>query len=156
MPLYELRCTNPECPHRRVKVERFLPRYESPNPSCMGCGWATERAVSDFAVVFTGPISARYNDPSLEGAHQEGFWQYRIKSSVSGKPEPVFIDTWDKEREWRRMEGIPDPGQCGPIDAKDESGRPHIDPQSAREIVVDSNRGMQVSGLQQALKAETP
>lgn len=67
--------------------------------------------MSRFGIVFTGPITARYNDPKRENAHQEGFWVYRQRSSISGQPEPVFLNDWQQLREFNKAEGLSAPGE---------------------------------------------
>jgi hypothetical protein len=67
---------------------------------------------SAFQVVFTGPITARYNDRTKENAHEEGHWAYR-KNTLSGKPEPCFIDTFEAQREFVKSEGLANPKEFG-------------------------------------------
>ena len=146
MPLYELVCHNRECPDCGVSRERFLHLFSSPNPACDLCGGPTDRGMSRFAVVFTGEITARYNDPKLENASDGAHWVYQT-NKLTGKREPRLIRTWDEQRSFCREEGITNPSECGDVDVPDDSGRPHLDMKAAREVVIDSNRGMKVTGL---------
>lgn len=61
--------------------------------------------MSLFRSPFMGLITARYNDPKREGAHMEGHWAYR-RNTVSGYTEPVFLDTFQKRREFMKSEGL--------------------------------------------------
>ena len=105
MPVYEVWC--PEC---NREEEYFSHVRTDEDPPCPGCGGWRQRRVSSFKVVFSGPLTARYNDPKREGAQMEGFWDYRVRSSVSGQPEPVFLETWDQLREFRKAEQLSMPG----------------------------------------------
>ena len=53
--------------------------------------------MSTFAVVFTGVISAKYNDSRLENAHQEGHVAWE-RDPISNKPRACAIQTWDDQR----------------------------------------------------------
>lgn len=79
--------------------------------------------MSRFAVVFTGIISARYNDRGIPGEHQEGHWAFRKKSSRDGNPEPVFINDWQGQREFCRAEGLALPKEFGRNFEVSEDGR---------------------------------
>ena len=104
MPCFEFECRN--C---RARQERYLPHSWSPDPECETCGGATERLVSRFACPFTGPLTARYNDPKIPGAHQESFMATKIRNTPDGKPVQVYIDSFQKLREFAKSEGCADP-----------------------------------------------
>jgi hypothetical protein len=89
--------------------EHYYPHSDSPTNACGYCGGATDRLIGRPNIVFTGVISARYNDKNVENPHQEGHWQWRKKSSVSGKPEPVFISDWQTQKEFCKAEGLANP-----------------------------------------------
>jgi hypothetical protein len=59
--------------------------------------------------VWTGEITTKYNDKNADGYHQEGHWAYRVRSSMSGEPEPVWIDTFQKQKEFCKQEGLVNP-----------------------------------------------
>ena len=105
MPLHEFLC--PSC---KSVEELFFHRSPDEDPPCPVCLGPRTRLASRFAVVFTGPLTARYNDPKKENAHMEGFWDYRVRSSVSGVPEPVFISDWAELRAFRKAEQLSMPG----------------------------------------------
>lgn len=108
MPIYDV-----ECQGCRSVEEIFLHHWNSPTPDCPLCRWPRTRLASRFGVVFSGPITARYNERDRENAHAEGYWAYRKRSSISGQPEPVFIQTWDQRREFMKAEGLEDaPTNC--------------------------------------------
>ncbi len=105
MPIYDIRC--PSC----LSVEdTYLPHWDTPTPICQACFCPRERLVGRFAVVFTGSLS-RYMDKKKEGGHMEGFWCERRLSSISGQPEPVWIDTVEELRAFNKAEGLTAPGE---------------------------------------------
>lgn len=105
MPVHEFMCES--CGTVEEHFYHVTPAEDPPCPVCLG---PRIRLASAFKVVFTGPLTARYNDPKREGAHMEGFWDYRVRSSVSGNPEPVYLSTWDELREFRKSEHLSMPG----------------------------------------------
>ena len=109
MPLRDSVCHTPGCNLEGVKQEHYYHNDSIPMRPCLKCGSPTEKVeFSTFKVVFTGPISRRYNDPSIEGAEKEGHWAYR-KKTLSGKPEPVWISDFGQQREFCRSEGLANP-----------------------------------------------
>ncbi len=107
MPIFELACH--AC---RTTRDVFLSKWDDADPVCERCGGQQERLMSNFSVVFSGPITARYCDKNKEGAHADGFWAYRKLSSVSGQPEPVYINDWQQLRDFNRAEGLAAPGEA--------------------------------------------
>ena len=86
-------------------------RWDMPPPDCPVCLGPRTELASRFGVIFTGPITARYNDPKRENAHMDGFWAYRKRTSLSGQPEPVFLSTFDEMRAFNKAEGLASPGE---------------------------------------------
>jgi putative FmdB family regulatory protein len=111
MPLHEF-----SCEYCDSVEERFFHVSPTEEPPCPTCGGPRVRLASAFKVVFTGPLTARYNDPKKENAHMEGFWDYRVRSSTSGHPEAVFLDSWQALREFRKSESLSMPGDA-PVNA---------------------------------------
>ena len=91
--------------------ENYYGTFDKPPIPCEVCGGETVfLPPSRFAIVFTGSFSAaKYNDPKLDGAHQEGFWA-TAKNTVDGKPKQVYIDNWQKRKEFMKSEGLTDSG----------------------------------------------
>lgn len=114
MPIFESFCPNPDCPKCGVVSERYESRYTDADPLCPECSGQQCRKVSQSHVVFTGPITSRYKDKSLEGAGRDGHWAWRRKSSKSGNPEPVFIDSFETQRQYCKDEGLINPKDVGP------------------------------------------
>lgn len=107
MPVYDF-----ECRSCHVRSESYLPKWDAPDPACERCGAAQERLFSRFGVVFTGVITAsKYKDPKREDAHTDGVWCYRRRSSLSGQPEPVYLETHQELREFCKAEGLYDPSE---------------------------------------------
>lgn len=124
MPLFEHYCPacDPDCQHAE---EHFFHRTNSPDPNCDACGQQKRRLVSTFAVVFTGLIStSKYGDPRVEGYNTkvDGHWAWRRRSSVSGKPESVWIDDFQKQKEFCQQEGLTNPRDVGPQIAGSDGG----------------------------------
>jgi hypothetical protein len=117
VPLYENYCQN--C---RTVREWYAPTSESPDPEC--CGQPTQRLISMFRVVFTGPISARYNDRSKENAHLEGFDAWRVHSAKDPRhPEKVRIETWEDRRKFMRDEHLEEVPSNATASYSGEGGR---------------------------------
>lgn len=111
MPIYESVCADCE-----TSSEWYAPRFDSSDPQCFVCGKPMKRLISSFSVVFTGPMTARYNDPKSENPHEEGHWAFRKRSSLSGNPEPVFLETWQDRKEFMKAEGLVGYEDVGPVD----------------------------------------
>lgn len=113
MPLYEHYCDNEECKRYQQVEEHFFHSSNCEAPQCPDCSRRQVRAMSRFSSPFTGLMTARYNDPKKEGAHMEGHWAYRRKT-VSGNPEPVFLETFQQRREFMKSEGLVGYEDAGP------------------------------------------
>lgn len=114
--MFELSCGSEGCPaHGRI-FEAYLNRWDDPNKPCAECGGATGRHISGFGIVFTGVITAKYNDPTLDGGHQDGHFAWRTKDTKSGKPELQFIETFQDQREFAKAEGCINPKDIGPVE----------------------------------------
>jgi len=122
MPMYEGYCPacDPEC---RNPEEHYYPLSTSPEAPCSACGGERRRLVSQFAVVFTGVIStSKYGDPRLEryNTKVDGHQAWRRRSSLSGKPEPVWIETFEDQKRFCREEGLTNPKDVGPMEIGDD------------------------------------
>jgi hypothetical protein len=53
----------------------------------------------------------KYTDPNKENSHMDGYWAYRKVSSISGQPEPVYLDSMQKIKEFNSAEGLSAPGE---------------------------------------------
>lgn len=104
MPVFELYCDRCE-----QSEDRYLRRWDDPTPVCPQCGGYRKRMAGRFAAPFSGSLR-KYTDPKRENAHMEGFWAYRKRSSVSGKPEPVWLDSMEAVRAFNKAEGLSAPG----------------------------------------------
>ena len=105
MPLREGQCNS--CQSVR---EWYQATRSEPDPPCDVCGGILDRFASRFAVVFTGPITSKYNISGRDDSHQEGHVAWRTRSSRSGNPEPVRITTWQQQKEYCKQEGLLNPG----------------------------------------------
>lgn len=107
MPLYESVCRSNECPLADWPVEHFYWTADEPMMNCTICGGTTEKIASAFNVVFTGPMSARYNDRGKEGAHLDGHWAY--EKGMDGKTKATFLETWDDQRAYVKRNNLANP-----------------------------------------------
>jgi hypothetical protein len=71
--------------------------------------------VSRFNSPFCGAITARYLERNLEGGNAQdgGHWAWK-KKTISGKPEPVYIETFQEQASYCREEGLANPTDTGP------------------------------------------
>ena len=108
MPIYEFACAHERCPrHLEVHEEFFHSRDNVVPPVCMACANPMRRLASQFAVVFSGTITAKYNDRKKDNSHQEGHIAWRRKSAKDfDKPEPVRITTWQEQKRFCKEEGL--------------------------------------------------
>lgn len=105
MPLFEFGC--PSC---ETVEEHYLPLASSADPNCERCGAATKRMISRFGIVFTGPITSKYNDKTLDGGHLEGHYAYTRDS------KPVWIDSFQAQKEFCKQNGFINPKDIGPAE----------------------------------------
>lgn len=107
MPIFESQCEHEWCPLFGYPVEHYYPRSDSRMSICACCGFETVKLASAFNVVFTGPITARYNDRGKEGAHLDGHWAW--EKGADGKSHPTFIDSWDAQKSYCKRNGLANP-----------------------------------------------
>jgi hypothetical protein len=90
---------------------------------------------------FSGAIGSRYLDRGLEGgqAKDGGHWAWK-KNTISGKPEPVYIETFQQQRDYCRSEGLVMPGDTSPgfISSDGKTLKPASESE-AREFIQDTN-----------------
>ena len=103
----DLICKNPACP----AYEPVASMTADEQLHCE-CGAVLELAVFPISVVFTGVLTARYNDPHLENAHRDGHVAWE-RDPVTKKPRPVRIDTWDAQRSYCKRNGLANPKDFG-------------------------------------------
>lgn len=117
VPIYESWCV--QCHSIKEWYAKHFTEVTE-NPFC-DCGEPMVRVASRFGVVFTGAITTKYNDNrTASNANQEGHWAYRIKSSKSGHPEPVWIDSFAAQRDFCREEKLVNPKDLPNMEADSE------------------------------------
>lgn len=92
--------------------------------------------MSTFAVVFTGVITARYNDRRLENAHQEGHVVWG-KDQVTGKTVSRRVETFEDQKRVCKEFGYSNPREYGKSYDVAEDGKTVKTPYS-------SGRGVEV------------
>lgn len=112
MPIYESCCTQSECLLLGKVIEHYYPKTTDNMVSCAACGQETKRMISRFGVVFTGPITTRYNDKKAENPHIEGHWAWE-KRTPDGVPKQTWIETWQQRKEYMKREGLT---EVGPVE----------------------------------------
>ncbi len=75
--------------------------------ACHVCHGETQKLMSAFQIVFTGQITARYNDRGKEGAHLDGHWAF--EKDAAGKTQSVFIESWDQQKSYCKRNGLANP-----------------------------------------------
>ena len=105
MPIFE-----EFCPLCSATEDCYLPRWDAADPPCPRCLGPRRRLMSCFASPFSGSIH-KYVDLNREGSHMDGWWAYRKRSSISGQPEPVYLDSMQAVKEFNRAEGLTAPGE---------------------------------------------
>jgi hypothetical protein len=115
LPLYESICEVVNCPERGKVFEWYASRSDAPERPCSYCAQPTVRQFSRFNSPFCGAITARYLDRGLEGgnAPDGGHWAWK-KKTLSGKPEPVYIESFQDQKTFCREEGLALPSDSGP------------------------------------------
>ena len=155
MPIREHVCLTEGCKNDGYIVEEFFHPREDQAPICTGCFQQMERLASSFGVIWTGEITSKYNDRNADNVHSTGHWAVR-KRGLDGQPlktpEPVFIDSWQKQSEYCKAEGLINPRE---LDSRaDHSGdeiRSHAS-KIHREAEA-KNRKQRVEAVRMALKA---
>ncbi len=104
MPVFEYQCR--AC---GTTEERYVKHWDDMVP-CPRCGVPQEKLFSRFAAPFMGSL-AKYTDNKRENAGMEGFWAYRTRSSLSGQPEPCWIENMQQLRDFNKAEGLAAPGE---------------------------------------------
>ena len=113
MPIREHLCVTEDCKNAGYIDEQFFHPREDYPPICTGCYQQMERIASSFGVIWTGGLEAKYNDRSIEGGYKDGaHWAVR-KRGLDGQPlkapEPTYIDSWQKQAEYCKAEGLVNP-----------------------------------------------
>lgn len=132
MPLFEHCCAAESCDLYCIPIEHFFHDRNADNPQCEECGGKTERLVSRFNAPWTGDLG-RFNNPEA-GQHNTtpyGHIAYKTRSThmIDGSPEPVHIDSIQKQREYCKQEGLTNPSDVNPnlgssADGKISASRP--------------------------------
>lgn len=112
MPIREHACQNIDCIEYGGVIERFFHPSEDVPPLCAKCGFEMTCLASRYSVCWTGEISSKYNDHSIEGSTASGHWAMRKRGpdgELLAKPEQVFIDTFQKQTEFVKSEKLVHP-----------------------------------------------
>lgn len=115
MPMFEFSCQSADCQECGKIFEGYLRHWDDTNTPCEKCGVATGRHISGFAVVFTGVITAKYNDKGLDNSHADGHYAWR-KNTSDGKPKLEFIETFQQAKDFAKAEGCINPKDIGPME----------------------------------------
>jgi hypothetical protein len=122
MPIYEYTCHDAACSERGVMKDHYQKRSDSPAPACPQCANEMKReAISQFQVCWARPLSF-YDSKTAQNRGMDSHVAYRIHSSKSGKPEPVVIDSIQKQRDFCREEGLRNPSDLNPHAEINENG----------------------------------
>jgi len=120
MPVYEYVCAHLTCPETGKIKESFLRSFNSPDPECPKCHFKLDRQVtSRVSVIWARPLSAYDSKDGQKGGDHIA---YRLNSSRSGNPEPVLIDSIQKQREFCREEKLNNPADMNPNARPNDDG----------------------------------
>lgn len=126
MPIYGYTCQNEDCADAGVEKDKFFKNAaQEVAPDCPVCASKMQRAICAPNVVFARPFSF-YDDKNAQCRGQDSHIAYRVHSSKSGKPEPVLIDSFQKQRDYCREEGVRNPGDLNPNSRFGEDGKSMI------------------------------
>jgi putative FmdB family regulatory protein len=117
MPIYEMLCNT--CGDVVEKIQSF----SAPDPACEVCGSQRKKCISSFGIVGTGLLSAKYNDKNKEFAHQEGHWAKATDPKTGKRTVPVFIETFQQQRDYCKSEGFYNPGEIGQVEMTGNDGK---------------------------------
>lgn len=119
MPIFEYRCTRPDCVNHTRRLEAYVPRYSTPNPRCRRCKSATERLPSTFAIPFDKSLRS-YDDPHLENYNPDAegvvAWRRRSTRNLDGTPERVLLRSVQDQRRYCRDEHLVPPDEVGMVE----------------------------------------
>lgn len=121
MPIMEHACLNPDCSQYGQVEEEYYRDTEARELRlmCPDCGQKMSKVLTRGpSVVWARPFSY-YSDKNLEGANADEHIAYRVRSTTrpDGKPEPVVIDSFKKQRDFCKDEGLVLPSDAGAIEA---------------------------------------
>jgi len=111
MPIFEGSCRSSTCRSAGRPQEHYYHNSDQPMAPCDVCGGPTERVMSRFGIVWTGPISAKYLDRSKEGGQKMdgAHWAYENSGTPGKNATPVRIETWDDQRAFCKRNGLARP-----------------------------------------------
>lgn len=113
MPLFESTCFTIGCSLRDVPVEHYYKNSTEPMQPCESCGCGTLKVeFSRFGIVFTGVITAKYNDREKDGAHRDGHWGFD-KGPDGKTTTPCRIETWQDQKDYCKRNGLMNPKDMG-------------------------------------------
>ena len=112
MPIFDFRCDT--C---HDVVEHYMSNREMPDPVCEACGGPRKRCISTFGIVNTGLLGGKYNDRTKEFAHQSGHWVMETDPVTGKKNKPLYLETFQDQREYCKREKLYNPGEIGQMEA---------------------------------------
>lgn len=122
MPIYEYTCHEEKCSEVGITKDHYQKMRDNPPPNCPACGKPMDKnAISMFAVCWARPLSA-YDSSTAQNKGQDAHVAYRVRSSSTGNPEPVVIDSIQAQRDFCREEGLRNPSDLNPNAEINENG----------------------------------
>lgn len=118
-------CNSEGCALNNHVRERYEHHAVSTDPPCEQCGGPTVRIISQFKVVFTGPITRKYMDTKREISDKKGdggHWVFN-KNTPDGKPVAEYIETFEQQRAFCKREGLALPSDMPTNAQMSEDGR---------------------------------
>lgn len=125
MPMLQFQCCG------EIEEEFLHPsEAKTKRPVCPECGKLMGQVYQGApAVVWARPMSY-YNDKKLAGAEADSHIAYKIRSTTrkDGKPEAVVIDSFAKQKEYCKQEGLVLPSEVGKVEGTENGMRPGVKP----------------------------
>jgi len=108
--LLESACPKDSCRYYGLAVEWLEHPTGIDPPNCQACGTQLKRVYSSFNMPFSGSISQRYASKTAEQKSIDGgFWAWKRRNTLSGKPERVRINTFQELNAFCKSEGVHNP-----------------------------------------------
>jgi hypothetical protein len=109
MRIRDFVCRTAGCPESQA-VATWDPEPDA--PICRGCMEPMRSRIYAPSVVFTGAITARYNNQTAENPHQDGHIAWE-RDPVTRKCHPVEIKTFDDQRAYCARNHLANPKEFG-------------------------------------------
>ena len=123
MPLFTEVCGSPDCVLQGDPTDEYYKHWDDPQKPCSACGGPTTRIPSQFGIVWTGEITAKYVDKSLDDGHRKDLSHWVFEKGPDGKTKPFLIENFQQQREYCKRNGLANPADLDSNCEVSEDGR---------------------------------